>query len=798
MAKIVDVILRLKDQMSGPMSSATAKLQANARTYQKMGRQIQKTGQKLSAVGATLTKTITAPAVALGAVAVKSFGEYDKQMRLVQQTMGATADESNMLSDAIKKAAKDSVYGMQDAADAALNYARAGFNAKQTADMIAPSFELASGTGTDLAETTAGMAAAMKVFSANSEEAARYADIFAKGQAQAKIETKDLFDAVSRAGSMFTTFKWDISDLTTAVGVLGDAGVNGAVAGNALKSGMASMTKSRDLLAKLGVQLTNTDGTYKSFIDIQKQLHDTFTALNDVEQTELATKIYGKNQMGKWLNIIKASPEHILAMEEALGKAAGTSKTMSDALMSGPGGAIEKLKSNWDIFKNTLGETIAPIITPLLEKLTDLMQKFSELTDEQKKNIVKWVGIAAAMGPVLSLVGKLTTGFGTLVSLIGKAKGAGGIFAALKGSGLAVSGVVGGIVAGVALIIKNWDKLKGNILGCWNSVKGIFEKIAGMVKGFAKLLESSGIEGAFVKIFDTAFGVIGKVLTALDNVLSKVGNVADKLTSKIGGALGKVAHKIAELSGVETTAEQDTENFWTGFTAMFDVAGDFIGSAVERIGNAIGTLIDAIGNGLSAVSDVAEHLGNALSMAFSNPQEAIRELMMAVGDMFNGLHEGAVFAVNFLVDIVNVLRDLANAVTGWIPYIFGGEYNWIPEVPKIATSVEGTAAPSSFAVKGNAQGTRDWRGGLTRIAERGGEIVDLPKGSRIYPHDESVKMAYKEGAKSSGNTTVNIPKLADQIVVRQDADIDMIATKLAHKLEKTSLNLGSSKMGYQY
>jgi hypothetical protein len=59
-------------------------------------------------------------------------------------------------------------------------------------------------------------------------------------------------------------------------------------------------------------------------------------------------------------------------------------------------------------------------------------------------------------------------------------------------------------------------------------------------------------------------------------------------------------------------------------------------------------------------------------------------------------------------------------------------------------------------------------------------------------------MAYKEGAKSSGNTTVNIPKLADQIVVRQDADIDMIATKLAHKLEKTSLNLGSSKMGYQY
>jgi phage-related protein len=99
---------------------------------------------------------------------------------------------------------------------------------------------------------------------------------------------------------------------------------------------------------------------------------------------------------------------------------------------------------------------------------------------------------------------------------------------------------------------------------------------------------------------------------------------------------------------------------------------------------------------------------------------------------------------------------------------------------------------------GKAKGDNHWKGGLVNINEKGGELVDLPRGSRIYPHDQSIKMAYQDGMKRSGNTTVNIPKLADQIVVRQEADIDLIATKLAHRLEKTSLNLGASQMGYQY
>ena len=73
-----------------------------------------------------------------------------------------------------------------------------------------------------------------------------------------------------------------------------------------------------------------------------------------------------------------------------------------------------------------------------------------------------------------------------------------------------------------------------------------------------------------------------------------------------------------------------------------------------------------------------------------------------------------------------------------------------------------------------------------QISEKGGEIVDLPSGSRIYPHDESVQMARQEAKK---NISVTIAKLADGIVIREESDIDKIAEAIVRKIEQTSDNM---------
>lgn len=61
----------------------------------------------------------------------------------------------------------------------------------------------------------------------------------------------------------------------------------------------------------------------------------------------------------------------------------------------------------------------------------------------------------------------------------------------------------------------------------------------------------------------------------------------------------------------------------------------------------------------------------------------------------------------------------------------------------------------------NANGTDDWTGGLTRVNERGGEILNLPSGTQIIPHDVSNRLADSAGG-SGGALDVRITAAFDE------------------------------------
>ncbi len=86
------------------------------------------------------------------------------------------------------------------------------------------------------------------------------------------------------------------------------------------------------------------------------------------------------------------------------------------------------------------------------------------------------------------------------------------------------------------------------------------------------------------------------------------------------------------------------------------------------------------------------------------------------------------------------------------------------------------------AIEGNAKGTDYWRGGLTRVNEEGGEIMNLPRGTQIIPHDVSMEMARAAGQASVTNNTnstthnsynygaqrqVNVFSLSGKVIARE-------------------------------
>ena len=143
------------------------------------GEKMKELGGKIESVGKGLTTHVTLPLAAVGAAGVKNFAEVDKTMQLTNKTMGNTAEQAELLDRAMKEAAANSTFGMGDAANATLNFARAGLNAEQAAAALAPAMNLAAGEGGNLDTVSAGLVATINGFHGSFDEAGYYADVFA-------------------------------------------------------------------------------------------------------------------------------------------------------------------------------------------------------------------------------------------------------------------------------------------------------------------------------------------------------------------------------------------------------------------------------------------------------------------------------------------------------------------------------------------------------------------------------------------------------------------------------------------
>ena len=164
---------------------------------------MQSLGGTMTSLGKDLSMKVTAPLVGVGTLAAKSYAEVDKTMQLTNATMKNTEEEAKMLDKAMKDAASNSTYGMNEAATATLNYARAGLTAEQAAAALAPAMNLAAGEGGDLDTVSAGLVATINGFAGSFDDASKYADVFANACNNSALDVNSLASSMSVAAPIF-------------------------------------------------------------------------------------------------------------------------------------------------------------------------------------------------------------------------------------------------------------------------------------------------------------------------------------------------------------------------------------------------------------------------------------------------------------------------------------------------------------------------------------------------------------------------------------------------------------------
>lgn len=746
MGKIVDVTLRLVDKMSSPLRTAGTYLQDNARQWIKAGKQIERSGKAIAGVGTNLTKTVTAPIAGIGVASVKLAADFEKGMSTVQSISGATGTDLEMLSKKAKEMGLKTKYSASESAEAFKYMAMAGWKAGEMADGIEGVMYLAGATGEDLAGTSDIVTDALTAFGMQAKDTNKFVDVLAQTANKSNTSVSMLGESFKYVAPVAGALKFNAQDVSTALGLMANSGIKASSAGTALRSLFTRMAKptkeSQTAMDALGISLTDSQGNMKSLDTIMRETRKSFAGLTESQKAQYAAALAGKTGMSGLLAIVNSADSDFNELSTAIYNSDGACKKMYDTANNNLSGQLTILKSTVEGIGISFGERLLPYIKQGTEFIQRLADKFNSLTKAQQDTIIKVGLIAAAVGPAIFLFGRTVMVVGKLVKTVGMVGNAFKTAKTVMGlvtapANAVVLGLAAVVVAGV-LIYKNWDKIKAAAGRLWNFVKNIFQRI--------------GISGDSLK---KKLAPIGQKFSAIGEHIQGFWKAVSPLLSKIGEAVH----------------------------AVFSVAiGAAIGSAIGYFNSLFDGITTMISGLLTAFDGILTFITGVFTLNWSKAWEGVKNIF---GGIFEGLGGMLKMPINGVISMINGaiagINSISVDIPDWVPGIGGEKFGInIPQLPMLA------------------RGTDNWKGGLAQISEKGGEIVDLPSGARVYPHDETVRKAYADGAKRNSGKSVYIAKLADSIVVKSESDIDKIAEALAKKIFETSDNMGGEEIGYIY
>ena len=659
-----------------------------------------------------MTKSVTAPLVAVGTAAIKFSSDSQDAFQQFAAATGTASNEMGKYKDMINDVYKDNFgESINDVAEAMAtvnqNMSYLDDSALQRCTEYA--YTLSDTFGVDVAESTRAADSLIKNYGVSAREAF---NLMTQGMQSGLNFSDELFDNIDEYSVQFKKLGLDAEDMFS-------------VFANGAQNGAFNLDKIGDAVKEFSIRaIDGSDTTKQGFEALgmnADEMAQKFGAGGKTAKEAFNEVIEGLASMDDPVAQSAAGVNLFGTMWEDLGPQVITSmSTASDAIDKSRESVEGLVNVKYDTLSGTLGglwrtiqvDVLQPIgnqLIPYVTKGISAIQKFTDkwnkLGPTTQKTVVKFAAVAASVGPVLMGFGKISTGISTMISNFGKvgsaitrltgASGFSGIAKIMTGPfGIAAAAVA----AAAILIYKNWDriapilqKIGQRFADFWKTVQPQLEPFINLVKEVASYLKET-LEPVFKIVWKAAGDYVVKFF--------------DDVSVIIDGVLGVFEGVITFLTGV---FQGNWEKAWNGI--------------VQAVGSIFGTLESLVKTPLNAVINL----------------------------------------VNKAIGAINKISvDLPSAVGG-------GHIGFnIPTIPTLA------------------KGTDYWQGGIVQISEKGGEIVDLPTGSRVYPHDESVRIARQDGRK---NYSIAIAKLADSIVVREEADIDKIAEAIVKRIEQAIDNM---------
>ena len=654
-----------------------------------LGETLQSAGDKISGVGQKLLP-VTAGVTALGTIAVKTGADFDAAMSKVAAVSGATGSEMDALREKAREMGSKTKFSASEAANAMNYMAMAGWKTNDMLSGIEGIMNLAAASGEDLASTSDIVTDALTAFGLSASDSGHFADILAAASSNANTNVSMMGETFKYAAPVLGSLGYSAEDSAIAIGLMANAGIKSSQAGTALRSAITNLAKPTDTVAsameQYGISLTDSSGKMYSLRELMEQLRQKLGGLSEAEQAQAAASLFGKEAMSGMLAIINGSPADFEKLSNAIDTCSdtvdgynGTTEKMAAVMQDNLAGQVTILKSQLEELAISFSDILMPTIRSVVSRIQELVDKLNQLDPQTKETIAKIALVAAALGPMLVVLGKTISSVGTVFSAVSKLpalfsavqSGIGAITGALGvslGPLLAIIAAIAALVAAFVHLWKTNDEFKSNIIAIWEQIKSTF---TGLTQGITDRLNALGFD------FESFTDVLKAAWDGLCNLLAPIfEGVFQNISNIFSGFADILLNSLDVLIGLFTG---DWEQCWDGIKEIFTSIWNFVVNSFRNIMNTLKGIADVVlgwfgtswNEVWTSIKTFFVNTWNSIASFFTGIVTGIRDFFVNTWTTISTTFTGIV------TNIQNVATTVFTTIKDFITGIFTAIYDFL-------------------------------------------------------------------------------------------------------------------------
>lgn len=738
--EIVETEQRLRSLEEQANQSATAlqKIGATGEKLQTVGNKISSVGQKLLPVTGVVTGLETA--------AVKTAADFDSAMSRVAAVSGATGSDFDSLRDKAREMGAKTKFSATQAADAMNYMAMAGWKTEDMLSGIEGVMYLAAASGEDLATTSDIVTDALTAFGLSTGDSGHFADVLAAASSNANTNVSMMGETFKYCAPVAGALGFSVEDTAEAIGLMGNAGIKASQAGTSMRSIMTNLTGDVKLsgaaIGDVTIATTNADRSMRSLSAILTDCRVAFGGMTEAGKANNAEALVGKNAMSGFLALMNAAPEDIEKVFGAVNNCKDAAKNMADTMQDNLEGQLTILKSQLQELAISFGDLL------------------NAMPDGVKRVIMIVALLAAALGPVLIIIGKTLSAIGTIMTWAPKLAGAisavKGAFAALSATMMAnpIAIVIAAIAALVAAFIYLWntnEEFRQFWIRLWNEIKEVAVQVWTAVSQFlfsawngirnTAVAVWNGIRDFFSGLWAGIKTLFTTVVTAISTFLVGAWNGIRATVMAVWNAIsaffGSVWNGIRSvITNVVNGIRTFLQSAWNGIRTVITTVMNAIRTVISTVWNGIRTIISTVLNGIrgtvnsvwngirNTISSVVNGIKNTVSGAFNAMWSGIRG---TISGIYNTIRDGLGNAVNYITSLASAGwrwgADIINGIVNGIRSCIGAVANAVTDVANTIRSHLHFSVPDEGPLTDFESWMPDFMSGLAEGIEKSRGMV---------------------------------------------------------------------------